>query len=77
MTNSLKRSVSRRFSRARKSRQKCANEAILAFTRCSIEFLLDLILIPGQFNNKASVRQNLVNIPIVMAFYSLFPFIHD
>jgi len=33
-----------------------------------------LMLIPGQFNNKASVRKTIVNKPPI---YSLFPFIHD
>ena len=53
ITNSrLKRSIWRRFSRARTSRQMCANKAIL-------EFLL--MLIPGQFMNKTSIRPALVN----------------
>ena len=36
-----------------------------------------LMVIQGQFINKASERQTLVNKPIPTAFYSLFPFCFD
>ena len=35
------------------------------------------MVIQGQFINKASERQTLVNKPIPTAFYSLFPFCFD
>ena len=35
------------------------------------------MVIQGQFINKASERQTLVNKPIPTAFYSLFPFCVD